>query len=209
MTSNNRMNVAVIGLGAMGMGTARALLRAGFSVTGTDVNHDAMKAFSAAGGKIAPSPAQAAAEADAVLTVVVNSNQTEMVLFGEAGAASAMNRGGVILSMATMAPEAACHLAARTEEFGLHYLDAPISGGAAKALSGELTVLASGKKPAFDLARPVLEALSAKLYEVGEAPGIGASFKMVNQLLAGVHIATACEAIVFARRLGLDIEKVY
>jgi 3-hydroxyisobutyrate dehydrogenase len=108
-----------------------------------------------------------------------------------------------------MDPAVARHLAQRVDALGLHYLDAPISGGAAKAASGALTIMASGSKQAFDTARPGLDAMAGKVYELGEAAGTGAAFKMINQLLAGVHIAAACEAITFAARQGLDLDKVY
>jgi 3-hydroxyisobutyrate dehydrogenase len=84
-----------------------------------------------------------------------------------------------------------------------------VSGGAARAATGQLSIMASGAREAFLRARPVLEAVAAKVYRLGDAPGMGSKVKMVNQLLAGVHIAAACEAITFARRLGLDIGKVY
>jgi 3-hydroxyisobutyrate dehydrogenase len=89
------------------------------------------------------------------------------------------------------------------------YLDAPISGGAAKVALGQLTVMASGTPEAFKRARPALDAIAATVHELGDAAGIGASFKMVNQLLAGVHIAAACEAVTFAKKLGLDLPTVY
>ena len=120
-----------------------------------------------------------------------------------------MTPGAVIISCATMAPERASALAKSAEARGHLYVDAPISGGATRAAEGTLTVLASGSPAAMARAEPVLEALSATLYRLGDEPGIGASFKMVNQLLAGVHIAAASEAIVFAKRLGLDLAKVY
>jgi 3-hydroxyisobutyrate dehydrogenase len=108
-----------------------------------------------------------------------------------------------------MSPKDAEALAAEVEARGLLYLDAPISGGAVRAAEGALTVLASGSDAAFAKAEPALDAMAAKLYRLGDKPGIAAAFKMVNQLLAGVHIAAASEAIVFAKRLGLDITKVY
>jgi 3-hydroxyisobutyrate dehydrogenase len=108
-----------------------------------------------------------------------------------------------------MDPEAARRLAGRLEESGRHYLDAPISGGAQRAAEGALTVLASGSPEAFARARPMLDAMAATLYELGDAAGQGAAFKMINQLLAGVHIAAASEAIAFAARQGLDLAKVY
>ncbi|WP_238298839.1 NAD-binding protein, partial [Methylobacterium soli] len=100
-------------------------------------------------------------------------------------------------------------LAARLEAGGRHFLDAPISGGATRAAEGALTILASGSRAAFDRAQPALDAMAAKLYRLGDAPGQGAAFKMINQLLAGVHIAAACEAMSFAAKQGLDLAKVY
>jgi 3-hydroxyisobutyrate dehydrogenase len=120
-----------------------------------------------------------------------------------------MRTGGVIISSATMSPDDARRLAGKTEALGLHYLDAPISGGAGKAASGQLTVMASGTAAAFAAAKPALDAMAATVYELGDQVGIGAAFKMVNQLLAGVHIAAACEAVSFAAKLGLDLPEVY
>jgi L-threonate 2-dehydrogenase len=149
------------------------------------------------------------AGADVVVAVVVNAAQTEAVLFGENGAAGAMPEGSVVISSATMDPDAARALAKRLEATGRLYLDAPISGGAQRAAEGALTILASGRPAAFAKARPALDAMAARLYELGDEPGQGAAFKMVNQLLAGTHIAVACEAITFAARQGLDLRKVY
>jgi len=115
----------------------------------------------------------------------------------------------VFVSCATMAPEAARRIGAGVAATGRLYLDAPISGGAQRAAEGKLTVLASGSPEAFRKARPALDAMAAKVYELGAAPGAGAAFKMINQLLAGVHIAAAAEAITFAARQGLDIRRVY
>ena len=209
MNSRPGPSVCVIGLGSMGFGMAASLLRAGFGVTGFDVNADAMARFAELGGKMATSPQVAARGADVVVCVVVNAGQTEAVLFGPDGAASAAASGAVILSCATMAPDAARGFAAKAATLGLGYLDAPISGGAVRAAAGELTVMASGAPAAFAQARPVLDCLAAKVYELGEEAGTGAAFKMVNQLLAGVHIAAACEAITFAKAMNLDITKVY
>jgi 3-hydroxyisobutyrate dehydrogenase len=202
------MKVALIGLGSMGFGMAQSLARKGFDVAGTDINADAVKRF-AAHGRGAASPAAAAADAAIAVAVGVNAAQPRNVLFGKDGAAAAMARGSVIVSSATMSPKDAESLAAEAESRGLLYLDAPISGGAVRAAEGALTMLASGSDAAFARAQPALDAMAAKLYRLGDRPGVGAAFKMVNQLLAGVHIAAASEAIVFARKLGLDIGKVY
>jgi putative dehydrogenase len=200
---------AVIGLGSMGYGMALSLKRAGFDVVGTDVVPAAVERFVAEGGRGAGTPAEAAAGAGVVVSVVVNAAQTEAVLFGPGGVAEAMPDGAVFVSSATMDPAVARRLAARLEASGRHYLDAPISGGAARAAKGELTVMASGSPAAFAAARTALDAMAIKVHELGDAAGIGASFKMINQLLAGVHIAAAGEAMALAAKLGLDLGRVY
>jgi 3-hydroxyisobutyrate dehydrogenase len=203
------MSVAVIGLGSMGLGMARSLLRAGFAVAGYDVSDAAMARLEAEGGRAAATPAAAAEGAEIVVCVVVNAAQTEQVLFGEHGVAVSMAADGVLISSATMAPEVARGLAARLEATGRHYLDAPMSGGSVKANEGALTILASGSPAAFARARKALEAMAGKLYELGDEAGTGAAFKMINQLLAGVHIAAASEAMAFAAKQGLDLAKVF
>lgn len=206
---NPPATVAVIGLGSMGFGMAQSLMRAGLAVAGFDLAPSPLERLSALGGRAAATPRETVVGADIVVSVVVNAAQTETILFGEDGVADAMPEGAVFISSATMDPAAARKLARRLEASGRHYLDAPISGGAAKAASGGLTVMASGTRRAFAKARPALDAMAAKVYELGDAAGIGAAFKMINQLLAGVHIAAASEAIAFAAKQGLDLDKVY
>lgn len=201
--------VAVIGLGAMGFGMATSLRRAGFDVTGCDVAAAVVERLVAQGGRGAATPAEAARAADIVVSVVVNAAQTEAILFGNDGVAETLAEGAVFVSAATMAPEAARDLARRLEATGRHFLDAPISGGAQRAAEGQLTILASGSAAAFARARPALDAMAGKLYELGAEAGQGAAFKMINQHLAGIHIAAASEAMAFAARQGLDLRKVY
>src|SRR6195952_3437030 len=208
-TAVSKPRIAVIGLGSMGFGMATSLKKAGFNVTGCDVSDVAVKRFVADGGSGANTPAQAAGNADIVVSVVVNAAQTETILFGEAGVAETLAKDAVFVSSATMDPDVARRLSKQLEASGRHYLDAPISGEAQRAAQGELTILASGTPAAFARARPALDAMAAKLYELGDAAGQGAAFKMINQLLAGVHIAAAAEAITFAAKQGLDIRKVY
>ncbi|WP_027998467.1 L-threonate dehydrogenase [Sinorhizobium arboris] len=203
------VKIAVAGLGSMGFGMACSIMRAGFDVVGYDVAPAAVERFVAQGGRAAGTLGELAAGADIVVSVVVNGAQTQAVLFGPHGLAGAMKPGAVFVSSATMDPAIARDLAQRLEALGVHYLDAPISGGAAKAEQGELTIMASGSPQAFAAARPALDAMAAKVYELGAAAGTGAAFKMINQLLAGVHIAAACEAIAFAAKQGLDLDRVY
>lgn len=202
--------MAVIGLGSMGYGMAVSLRRKGFAVKAYDVRPEVSARFAAEhGGQAATSARDAAKDADIVVIVVVNADQTEAVLLGKDGITDAMIRGAVVMSCATMAPERARALAAAAEAKGLLFVDSPISGGAQRAAEGALTVLASGAPAAMAKAEPALAAMAANVYRLGDEPGIGSSFKMVNQLLAGVHIAAASEALVFAKKLGLDIAKVY
>ena len=209
MTTQITLAAGVIGLGSMGLGMAQSMVKRGIKVAGYDINAAAVAKLVEAGGSGASSVTDVAKNADVLIVVVVNAAQTETVLFGEKSAAATMKKGSVIISSATMAPDDARRLAARAEALGLLYLDAPISGGAAKAAIGQLTVMASGTPETFKRARPALDAIAATVYELGDAAGIGASFKMVNQLLAGVHIAAACEAVTFAKKLGLDLPMVY
>jgi L-threonate 2-dehydrogenase len=208
-SNSDTPRTAVIGLGAMGLGMAGSLLRAGHEVVGFDVASGALDQLTVLGGRKAASPAQAAEGAGVVVSVVVNAAQTEAVLFGPEGCAETMPEGAVFLSCATMAPDVARGLASRLEKLGRHYLDAPISGGAKRAAEGALTILTSGSPAAYEKARPALAAMAQTVHELGAEPGIAAAFKMINQLLAGVHIAAACEAIAFAAKQGLDIRKVY
>ena len=209
MSDSAKPHIAVIGLGSMGFGMATSLKRKGFEVTGCDVSADLIARFVADGGKGAKTPAEAAKGADVVICVVLNAAQTETVLFGKDGVVETLPKDTVFVSSATMDPEVARRLAKQLEATGRHYLDAPISGGAQRAAQGELTILASGSQAAFAKARPALDAMAAKLYELGDAAGQGAAFKMINQLLAGVHTAAASEAITFAAKQGLDLQKVY
>ena len=203
------VRVGVIGLGSMGFGMAQSLRGAGFHVAGYDVSESTAARFTAAGGRGAQSPAAAAHDADVVVSVVVNAAQTEAILFGPNGVAELLPPGAVFVSSATMDPQNARDFAVRLEATGRLYLDAPISGGSVRASEGALTVLASGRPAAFAKARSALDAMAAKVYELGDEAGAGAAFKMINQMLAGVHIAAASEAIVFAAQQGLDIHKVY
>ncbi len=194
----------VIGLGAVGWGAAASLLRAGITTRGCDVRPEALERLREAGGVPAATPAEAATGAEALFVVVVNTEQTEAVLFGPDGAAGALAPGAVVLLNATMAPGRTEAIAGRLAGMGLLVLDAPTSGGAARAAAGQMTIMASGAPDAFAAAEPFLSAVATTVYRLGDAPGAGSRMKTVNQLLAGVHIAAAAEAMAFAVRAGLD-----
>jgi 3-hydroxyisobutyrate dehydrogenase len=187
----------------MGMPMAENLIKKQYSVTGFDVRPESVSTFEALGGKGAATAAQAAANADVLIVMVVNAAQAESVLF-DAGALDAMASAGTVVLMATCAPSAVKSIAARIAATGRHIIDAPVSGGIIGAKGGTLTIMASAPKPIFDQFHAVLTTLGDKLFHVGEEPGQGAAVKTVNQLLCGVHIAVAAEAIALAEKAGID-----
>lgn len=198
-----------IGLGAMGMGMAQSMVRAGLDTRAFDINANALQAFEATGGKTASSVAALAAESDVLTLAVVNAAQMDDVLFGAGNAADHLRPGSLVIACSTVKPEDAESAASRLAKKDILFLDAPMSGGAAKAMLGEITVMASGSDAAFAKAEPVLKAVAAKLYRMGDAPGKGSAMKIVHQLLAGVHIAAAAEGLAFGIRMGLDPQTVY
>jgi len=198
--------IGIIGLGSMGYGMARNLIKAGHQVWGHDINPDAVARLVADGARAGELLDHAEA-LDALVVVVLNEAQTEAVLFGPEGVAAALQQNTVILSCATIPPAFAAEMETRAESAGLLYLDAPISGGAIKAASGELTIMASGRKAAFEAAKPALDAISAKVFEMGDRAGAGSAMKATNQMLAGIHIASMAEAITFALAQGISPER--
>lgn len=209
MSDKNTPAVAFIGLGSMGLGMAKNLIKHGHKVVGVDPSETARKAFADAGGTVAANPSEAAGTADVVIVAVVNDKQVEAVLFGDKGAVSALRKDGVIMQCATVPAAYARALADRLATTGHALLDAPMSGGRARAESGELTFMASGAPATFAAAESIFAATSAKVFRLGDAPGIGSLVKTVNQLLAGVHIATAAEAVALAAKAGADTRVVY
>jgi 3-hydroxyisobutyrate dehydrogenase len=201
--------VGLIGLGAMGSGMAASLRRAGHTVHVFDVRRDVAQAFARDGGVACASLAELGAACDVVVSVVVNAAQNESVLFGEDGCAAHMKPGSVFVMCSTVDPNWSVALEARLEGMGLRYIDAPISGGAAKAASGQMTMMSAGKPEAYALAGPFLDAMAAKVYRLGDKAGAGSQVKIINQLLAGVHIAAAAEAMALGLREGVDPEALY
>ena len=199
----------VIGLGAMGSGMAASLRRHGYQVHVFDVRPEAAQAFAKQGGVACASPAKLAGCVDIIVSVVVNAAQTESVLFGKDGCAAAMKPGSVFVMCSTVDPNLSIALEARLAALGILYLDAPISGGAAKAASGEMTMMTSGAPEAYALAGPLLDAMASKVYRLGDQAGAGSKVKIINQLLAGVHIAAAAEAMALGLREGVDPAALY
>ena len=203
------VSIGLIGLGAMGSGMAQSVRRAGHVPFVFDVRREVAENFAKDGGVACSTLAELGAAADVIVSVVVNAAQTESVLFGEDGVAATMKRGSVFVMCSTVDPNWSVALEARLNALGIHYIDAPISGGAAKAASGQMTMMTAGKPEAYAIAEPFLNAMAAKVYKLGDSAGAGSKVKIINQLLAGVHIAAAAEAMALGLREGVDAAALY
>lgn len=201
--------VGVIGLGAMGLGIAKTLRNHGYTVHACDARPGAAADFAKEGGVACATPAEVAAGVDVVVSVVVNAVQTEAVLFGEGGAAAAMRPGSTFVMCSTVDPNWSTALEARLAQQGILYVDGPISGGAAKAASGQMTMMTSATPEAYAAAGHVLDAMAGKVYRLGDKAGAGSKVKIINQLLAGVHIAAAAEAMALGLREGVAADALY
>jgi len=202
-------NVGLIGLGAMGRGMAGSLRRHGCTVHVFDVRAEAAQAFAAEGGVACASPAELAGHCNVIVSVVVNATQTEAVLFGENGCAAAMAKGSVFIMCSTVDPNWSIAMEGRLAELGILYVDAPISGGAAKAASGQMTMMTAATPDAYAAVGDLLDAMAANVYRLGNKAGGGSKVKIINQLLAGVHIAAAAEAMALGLREGVDAAALY
>lgn len=202
-------SVGVIGLGSMGMGAAKSCIRAGLNVYGFDLNAQALEELGSFGAKaVSTNAVEFADQLDAVLVLVVNAQQVNTVLF-KTGLAAALKPNTPVMVSATISAEDAKQIEAQLAEQKLVMLDAPVSGGAVKAEAGEMTIMASGAQSTFDRLDPVLNATAAKVYNIGEAVGLGATVKIIHQLLAGVHIAAGAEAMALAARANIPLDLMY
>lgn len=199
----------VIGIGAMGMGVAKRLLAQGFEVCVRDVRPETESEARAAGAVVCASPEAVARACPVVITLVVDARQTEEIVFGAGGIVAGMQPGGVLVMCSTVSPEFSGPLAERLGQRGILALDAPVSGGPARAHDGTMSMMIGGAAEAFEQARAVLEAISGKRFRVGARTGDGSKMKLVNNLMAGINLAAACEGMVFGLKLGLDAQTIF
>jgi 3-hydroxyisobutyrate dehydrogenase len=200
--------VAFLGLGIMGEPMAANLVRAGFEVIVWNRTASRADAFAATyGAHPEPSPAAAAELADVTITMVPDGPEVEEVLFGERGAAEGMRRGACAIDMSTIAPAASVSIGERLAAEGIGFLDAPVTGSRPKAEDGTLTIMAGGSAADFERARPVLEAMGRLVVHVGPQ-GHGSTVKLLNNTTAAVNALAVAEALVAARRAGVDPDKL-
>ena len=196
--------VGWIGLGAMGGPMAACVARAGHDVRAFDLDPAQAEALAGDGVKAATSISEAAAEADVLALMVATPDQVESVLYGDEPASAALAPDAAVLVMATVGPDAVEGWAQRLAAQGIQLVDAPVSGGVARAADGELLIMVAGEEEPVGRVRPLLDAMASSAPVVGTHPGDGQKVKLVNQMLCGVHIAVAGEALAFAEAMGLD-----
>jgi 3-hydroxyisobutyrate dehydrogenase len=197
--------VAIVGVGNMGGAMAARLLAQGWQVRVRDVDDAKMRALQALGATACASPAEAVAGCSALIVCVVDAAQAEQVLFGADGAAQAMSAPQAVLLCPTIAPADTQDFARRLAQRGIDAIDAPMSGGPARAREGTMSLMIACSEGAYQRQRGLLETLSAKIFRISERPGDGAATKLVNNLLAGINLAGAAEAMALAQRLGLPL----
>ena len=202
----NIKKVCVIGLGSMGFGIASSLIKNGHDVYGLDKDKKHIDRLQKAGGKN-EEISKVCKIVDVVVIVVLNSLQTEQILFGKNGIVEKLNRETLIIVCTTVSPEFAREMAEKCKQHHMHYLDAPMSGGSVKSENGQLSYMVSGSKEALQKAQPILEATAEKVFELGEEPGKGSAMKSVNQMLAGIHISAMAEALTFGITQGIEPKK--
>ena len=205
MTSNDAgTRVGWIGLGAMGAPMAGCIARAGFDTHAYDIDPARAQALATDGVHPATSIHEAAIAADALVVMVATPDQVESVLFGDDPAAAALAAGAAVVVMATVGPAPVQRWADRLAQHQVDLVDAPVSGGAARAADGDLLIMVGGAEPVVARLQPLLDAMARSAPHVGTAAGDGQKVKLVNQLLCGVHIAAAAEALALAEAMQLD-----
>ena len=199
-------SVGLVGLGVMGRGVAANLLKKGLGVVGRDVNPEALSWLESIGGQAGASSQSIADHCDVVISFVVNDKQTEEMLFGSDGLASKLKPDSVLITCSTMAPKYVRDLAQRLAALKIHLVDAPVTGGKVGASNGTLTIMVAGEPTVCARIKPILETFGSKIFVLGTEQGMGSQMKVVNQLLCGVHIAAAGEALAMAKRAGLPLD---
>jgi 2-hydroxy-3-oxopropionate reductase len=205
--NDHNATVGFVGLGTMGREMALNLLKAGFAVCAYDVRKEAIDDLVAQGATGAQSPADAARDADIVISMLPDTPQVEEIVYGEGGLLSALPRGRLLVDMSTISPVAVRRMHADLKAAGVAFLDAPVSGGPVGAKNASLSIMAGGDKDAFLRAEPYFRAMGTTITHVGEA-GAGQTVKLCNQLVCAINLQAICEALALGRASGVDLDQL-
>jgi 3-hydroxyisobutyrate dehydrogenase len=198
-----KQKVAILGLGTMGAGMAKNLLAAGFSVSVYNRTRAKAEPLAAAGASVGDTPAEAALDADVIITMLSDEKASRATWTGDHGALAGAKSGAVLIESSTVTPEWIAELAGLATARSLQLLDAPVTGSRAQAEAGELIFLVGGDAAALDSVRPVLKAMSKDVVRLGPR-GSGARMKLINNFLCGVQVASLAEGLAWIERSGLD-----
>jgi len=200
------VNVGFIGLGTMGMPMARNLLKAGFEVTVFNRTASKCERIRKDGAKVASSPKEVATGNTIVVTIVSDTPDVESVVLGRDGIIEGIRPGSIVIDMSTISPEATRRLALRLGEKGCQMLDAPVSGGEQGAIDGTLSIMVGGEDETLKHCMPVLKAMGKTIVHVG-TNGLGQTVKLMNQILVAGNLNAAVEALIFAKKQRVDLER--
>jgi 3-hydroxyisobutyrate dehydrogenase len=201
--------VGIIGIGAMGMGIARNLQRKGFGLAVRDIRDEPQQEARGLGMTVCASCAELGRQAEVAIVVVVNAQQIDEVLFGVDGLAQPDAKTKTVLLCSTIAPEDSMRIAARLASHGIEAIDAPISGGPAKAEAGTMSMMIAGEAGVLARLEPLLSALAEKRFTLGAKLGDAAKAKLVNNLLAGINLVAGAEALALGMKMGLDPNQLF
>ncbi|WP_405172262.1 2-hydroxy-3-oxopropionate reductase [Paenibacillus sp. FSL H8-0280] len=203
-----KKRIGFIGLGIMGRPMSLNLIRAGYDVSVYDINQTAVMSLADAGARGAASPKEVAEHSDVIFTMLPNSEHVRTVIMGEQGVLAGANTGSIIIDMSSISPVVSKELAQLVSQSGLYMLDAPVSGGEPKAIDGTLAIMVGGNEMIFESVKEVLQVVGQDVTRVGDN-GSGATAKLANQIIVNLNIAAMSEALVFAAKAGIDVEKMY
>ena len=201
------IRIGFVGLGIMGRAMAQNLLKAGFQVTVYNRSKPPVDLLVSAGAASASSSKEVAARSDVVITMVTDSEAVRDVVLGPGGAIEGAHEGLIIIDMSTISPRVTRAVAESLAAKGVSMLDAPVSGGDKGAREGTLTIMVGGEEAAFQRCLPVFQAMGKKVVHMG-GPGAGQLAKLSNQILIAGTMAGLCECLLFAKKAGLDLDKL-
>ncbi|MDT9719016.1 2-hydroxy-3-oxopropionate reductase [Paenibacillus sp. ClWae2A] len=203
-----KKRIGFIGLGIMGRPMSLNLIRAGYDVSVYDINQTAVMSLADEGARGAASPKEVAEHSDVIFTMLPNSEHVRSVITGEQGVLAGANKGSIVIDMSSISPVVSKELAQLVSQSGLYMLDAPVSGGESKAIDGTLAIMVGGNEMIFESVKEVLQVVGQDVTRVGDN-GSGATAKLANQIIVNLNIAAMSEALVFAAKAGIDVEKMY